>query len=151
MDGEISKSELTLLVGEDATVKLNLWFRPDIRGGAEEQVPHNHRWNSFRGHILYGAYSEHRYTRSNVDPVTDHADVSVETSVMHSSPDANEVPHEVWHEVDWCEPGTMSLMVCGYGKFGNWGHLDVTTGVRRKDQPVAGFENMFKRLNPHKQ
>lgn len=150
LDGEISKSELTLLVGVDATVKLNIWFRPDIRGGAEEQVPHNHRWNSFRGHILRGAYSELRFRRENVDPETDRADVIFEPRVMHASPDANEVAHDVWHEVDWCEPGTMSLMVCGYGEFGNWGHLDLSSGKRRKDQPVAGFNDMLAALNPHR-
>jgi hypothetical protein len=151
LDGEISKSELTLLIGVERTLKLNVWFRPDIRGGgAEEQVPHNHRWDLFRGHVLKGAYSEFRFTRTNVDPETDHADVVIEPHVVHYSPDANEVRHGVWHEVDWCEPGTMSLMSCGYGEFGNWGHLDLATGQRRKDQPVPGFDHMLAKLNPHR-
>ncbi|WP_410646196.1 hypothetical protein [Amycolatopsis sp. cmx-4-54] len=150
LDGEISKSELTLLVGVEATVKLNVWFRPDIRGGAEEQIPHNHRWNLLRGHILRGAYRELRFRRVNVDPETDRADIIFEPPATYCSPDVNEVAHGVFHEIDWCEPGTMSLTVCDYGEFGDWSHLDLATGMRRKDQPVAGFRTMLAALNPHR-
>lgn len=151
LDGEISKSELTLLVGVDATVKLNVWFRPDVRGGDEDQIPHNHRWEIFHGHLLRGAYSEIRFRRANIDPETGRADVVFEPRVTHASPGANAVEHDVWHEVvEVHEPGTMSLMVCGRGEFGNWSHLDVSTGKTRRDQPVAGFNDMLAALNPHR-
>ncbi|RSN05969.1 hypothetical protein DMC63_37805 [Streptomyces sp. WAC 05977] len=149
-DGEISKSELTLLVGVERTVKLNRWLRPDIRGGEEEQIPHNHRWDKFRGHILRGAYSEMRWRRTDIDPETGRAKVIAEPRVTHSSPTANEVAHDVWHEVHECEPGTLSLMDCDYGEFGDWTHLDLATGILRKDQPVAGFAEMLAALNPHR-
>lgn len=158
LDGEISKAELTLKVVPDQTPvpgfvgdrKLNVWFRPDIRGGAEEQIPHNHRWSVFHSHLLRGAYSELRYRRASIDPETGTADVVIEPSALHATPEVNAVAHDVFHEVDWCEPGTMSLMVCGPGRFGDWCHLDVATGQTRHDQPVASFNAAFAALNPHR-
>lgn len=149
LDGEISKAELTLEVGVSSTVKLNEWFRPDVRGGAEEQIPHNHRWQVFHGHLLRGAYSELRYHRLDPDPETGRAEVVCVPSA-HTSPEVNSVGHDVFHEVDSCEPGTLSLMVCGPGEFGDWCHLDVATGRLRREQPVASFNTMFAALNPHR-
>jgi hypothetical protein len=148
-DGQVSKTELTLLCGVEATVKLNMWWRPDIRGG-DEVVPHNHRWNEFRGHVLRGAYREVRFRRVDVDPETGRAEVVMEPAVTHASPAVNTVPHEVFHEVVEVEPATMSLMVCGRGEFGDWCHLDTATGRLRRDQPVAGFEEAFRALNPQR-
>ncbi len=148
--GELSKSELTLLIGEPATVKLNIWHSPDVRGG-DMVVPHNHRWLSFTGHLLSGGYDEDRYTRRNIDPETGEAEVQSQR-LSHHSPEGNEVAHDVFHEVVGIhDPGrTMSLVVCGFGKFGNWSHLDVETGKLRRDQPVKGFDAMLAALNPHK-
>jgi hypothetical protein len=149
-EGEVSKDELILVASEEITVKLNRWWCPDVRGSEVDQAPHNHRWSEFRGHLLYGGYTETRFVRSNIDPETGRADVE-SFEAVHDSPDANLVAHEVYHEVtDIHMPGTLSLMVCGYGRFGDWGHLDTRTGRTRKDQPVAGFNEAFAALNPHK-
>ncbi|MFD8496312.1 hypothetical protein [Amycolatopsis sp. NPDC059657] len=151
LDGEISKSELTLLNGVEATVKLNIWFRPDVRGGEDQQIPHNHRWSQFRGHLLRGAYAEARYERTNVDPETGRAEVLITPRVVHESPGVNAVDHETYHEVlDVLVPATMSLMDCDRGELGNWGHLDLATGKQFRDQPVPTFEAMFAALNPHR-
>lgn len=149
LSGEISRSELTLLTGVDATVKLNRWVRPDIRGGDEDQIPHNHRWDIFYGHLLRGAYSEVRFRRADIDPETGHAEVIFEPRITHASPGINAVPHDVWHEVVAVDPGTLSLMVCGRGEFGNWSHLDVDSGQLIHEQPVKEFDAMFAALNPH--
>jgi hypothetical protein len=148
--GEISKAEMILTCSVQRTVKLNIWYRPDVRGGAKI-VPHNHRWDTFCGNLLLGGYDEDRYTRTAVDAATGRAHVEAELGVTHDTATANEVPHDVFHEVTRVhEPGrTMSLMVCGRGEFGNWCHLDVDTGRLVREQPVAGFDDMFAVLNPH--
>ncbi|ANN16266.1 hypothetical protein SD37_11820 [Amycolatopsis orientalis] len=153
LEGKVSKFECTLVTSEKVTVKVNDWYRPDTRGGEEEQIPHNHRWDSFTGHLLgdagTGGYTELRFYRTNVDPETGRADVEMER-VTHGSPTANVLEHGVYHEIpEILEPGTLSLMVCGYGEYGNWGHLDIHTGRVFRDQPVAGFKAMFAKLNPH--
>lgn len=149
-DGEVSKAELTLLNGVGRTVKLNVWYRPDVRGGEEEKLHHNHRWSTFTGYLLRGGYDELRSRRINIDPETGLADVVVDPLVTHNSPDGNVVPHDVFHEVVRIhEPGTMSLMVCGYGEYGDWCHVDIPTGKLITQQPVAGFNDMYKKLTPH--
>ncbi|MET9260272.1 hypothetical protein [Amycolatopsis sp. NPDC004079] len=76
----------------------------------------------------------------------------IEPRITHASPTANAVEHNVFREVmEVHEPGTMSLMVCGRGEFGNWCHLDISSGETRRDQPVNGFNEMFAALNPHRQ
>lgn len=122
LDGEVSKAELTLLVSVEHTVKLNVWFRPDIRGDVliEEQVPHNHRWKVFFGHLIRGGFGEVRFRRTNVDPETGLATVTIDPLLSHISPTVNTVEHDVFHEiVEIYEPATMSLMVCDYGAFGD--------------------------------
>jgi hypothetical protein len=143
-EGKLSKAETVLTRSRHLTVKLNIWFREDLRGGAAP-VPHNHPWETFTSYILGGGYSEHRW---HLDPVGN----IVETlGVEHHGPTANQVDDGVYHEVAAVhEPGrTMSLMVCGTGHRGNWGYLDLATGAHRAMQPVAGFEAMFAALNPH--
>jgi hypothetical protein len=144
-EGLLSKSETVLTRSRHLTVKLNVWFRADLRGGAAP-MPHNHPWETFTSYVLGGGYDEHRW---HLDPVGN----IVETlGVEHHGPTANQVGDDVYHEVAAVyEPGrTMSLMVCGTGRRGNWGYLDLATGAHRAMQPVAGFDAMFAALNPHR-
>jgi hypothetical protein len=148
--GELSKAEVELMIGVDRTIKLNIWFRPDVRGGAKV-IPHNHRWESFTGHVLMGGYDEDRYWRSHIESLSGRADVHADLGITHAGPAANVVEQDTFHEVVGIhEPGrTMSLMVCGYGEFGNWTHLDIDSGRLMREQPVAGFNDMLAALNPH--
>jgi hypothetical protein len=143
--GELSKAEYTLLATEDRTAKLNLWYRADTRGGVKP-LPHNHRWQRFTSHILSGGYDEDRY-----DLRDDERAPVASASVSHVAGRSNTVLHDTYHEVVAIhDPGaTMTLMACGYGRFGDWCHLDVDSGRLVKGQPVADFERMFDALNPH--
>lgn len=144
--GEVSKMETTLLRSIELTVRLNVWLRPDLRRG-DQPTPHNHPWTSFTGHVLgdQGGYSEDRYY------VDERGDVQADIGVAHRSQAANTVDHHTYHEVTEIHaPGrTLSLMVCGTGRRGDWGYLDLATGEHRRFQPVAGFDTMLAALNMH--
>lgn len=144
-EGLLSKSETVLMRGRHLTVKLNVWFREDLRGG-RAPMPHNHPWDTFTSYVLAGGYDEHRW---HVDPVGN----IVETlGIEHRGPTSNLVAHDVYHEVAAVhEPGrTMSLMVCGSGRRGDWGYLDLDTGAHHAIQPIKNFAEMFAALNPHR-
>jgi hypothetical protein len=143
--GELSKAEAVLMRSRHLTVKINVWFREDLRG-AGAPAPHNHPWESFTSYVLGGGYDEDRW---HVDAVGN----IVETlGVEHHGPTANLVGHDIYHEVTAVhEPGrTMSLMVCGSGRRGDWGYLDLATGAHNPLQPIANFAEMFAALNPHR-
>lgn len=142
--GALSKSELTLARTPALTVRLNIWFRPDLRGGDRPQ-PHNHPWETFTGHVLAGGYDEDRYEGQG-------GDVHAEIGVRHVSPAANTVDHRVYHEVTTVhEPGrTLSLMVCSQGRRGDWGYLDLSTGRHVQLGPDPDFDARFAALNPHR-
>jgi hypothetical protein len=149
--GRISKAEMILTCSAERTVKVNVWFRPDVRGG-QKVIPHNHRFDEFTGHVVLGGYTDDQYRRTRVYD-NGHADIEAMLAVTHAGPDAaNRVPHDVFHEVTAVhDPGrTVSIMVCGPGKFGDWCHLDFETGRLIKEQPVAGFDEMLRALNPHR-
>lgn len=142
--GELSKAEMSLLVTAERTVRLNVWVRPDLRGG-QKPMPHNHPWSSFTGHVLLGGYDEDRYAQDN-------GGVRSDLGVRHNSPAANTIDHETYHEVTAVhEPGrTVSLMVCGPGRRGDWGYLNIDTGQVGREQPVHGFDRMLNALNPQR-
>ncbi|MER5301358.1 hypothetical protein ABT039_18050 [Streptomyces lasiicapitis] len=137
------KAELVLLSIRTATVKINLWFAPDLRGD-QQPAPHSHPWD-FNAHVLLGGYSEDRYIPDGAGAVR--ADHGVE----HCRGGINTVPREIYHEVtDIHEPGrTLTLMVCGPGERGRWGYLDTTTGQHRAPGPDPGFSARLKAINPH--
>ncbi|GAA1281645.1 hypothetical protein [Saccharothrix xinjiangensis] len=141
-DGVMSKAELTLAKGADLTVKLNIWYRPDLRG-----MPHNHPWRRFVGNVLAGGYTENRWVHD-----ADRGRVVDQLGVEHTTGAGNVVDKAVFHEV--CEvhdPGrTLSLMVCDAGVRGDWGYLDDSGRyLHHSTQPVEGFEQMLADLNPH--
>lgn len=147
-DGLLSKAELTVVKGAAETVKLNIWFRGDVRDRGRP-MPHNHPWDSFTGHVLSGGYSEDRYVRDTGYP----RGVSFTKGVEHVASSGNVVPKALFHEVrEIHEPGrTLSLMTCSTGRRGDWGYLDIDTGgyVANSDyQPVADFTGLLMALNP---
>lgn len=143
--GDLSKAEMTLTNTPERTVRLNVWFRPDLRAGRGKPMPHNHPWRSFTGHVLAGGYTEDRYQLGGDGAVR------AELGVEHGRRTDNTVDHDVYHEVTAVhEPGeTLSLMTCEAGRRGDWGYLDIDTGEHRRLQPVARFDEWFAALNPH--
>lgn len=141
-DGELSKAELTLINTPRITVRMNIWYRSDLRGDGRP-MPHNHPWNTFTSHILRGGYDEDRYRRTP-------SGLHIDKDVTHASPGANTVDHDLFHEVSRIhDPGkTLTLMICKDGQRGDWCHLDVDTGADIHDQPVTDFSAMLTRLNP---
>lgn len=139
-DGAGYKAELVLRRDKDHTVKINLWMSPDLRAGAEPQ-PHNHPWE-FSAYVLMGGYTEQRYR------VVDGA-VRTETQ-EHERGGHNHVPLDVYHEVTKIhDPGkTLTLMVCGQGRKGEWGYLNLTSGKFEKNQPDPTFKERMVALNP---
>ncbi|MER8002966.1 hypothetical protein [Streptomyces sp. NPDC095613] len=140
--GDGYKAECVLEDTQDRTIKINLWFLPDLRGGQKAQ-PHSHPWD-FHAHVLLGGYNEDRY-------VPDGGTVRAERSVEHQAGAVNRVPIDVYHEVTQIhDPGrTLTLMVCGRGERGRWGYLDINTGTRVPVQPDPKFAARLRALNPH--
>ncbi|MEV0438414.1 hypothetical protein AB0I84_13950 [Streptomyces spectabilis] len=141
-DGELSKAELTLQEGRDRTVKINLWFLPDLRRA--RPFPHSHPW-TFSSQILAGGYSETRYS-------VDGGYVDV-TEMEHVQGATSAVDRRLYHEVTTLHapPGsTMTLMACGPGERGAWGYLDLDTGRHVLPEADAAFPARLKELNPHR-
>ncbi|MEU7230133.1 hypothetical protein [Streptomyces chrestomyceticus] len=140
--GHASRAELTLRESQQATIKINVWLRPDLRGPGGRPLPHSHPW-SFESHILTGAYDEDRYQ------VAGDGQVRAYLGMTHQGGDINRVDRAVYHEVTRIHaPGTMSLMVCGRGERGAWGHLDLTTGRHLPARPDPDFRAKLEALNP---
>ncbi|MFJ9420655.1 hypothetical protein [Streptomyces sp. NPDC101249] len=140
-DGRLAKAELVLREDPDRTVKINLWFLPDLRDTLPR--PHSHPWD-FSARILSGGYAETRYTASD-------GQVSVE-NVEHGASATNLVGRQVFHEVTALHShpgGTVTLMTCGPGIRGSWGYLNPDTGRRTPPASDPGFPARLKALNPH--
>ncbi|MBY8868705.1 hypothetical protein [Streptomyces sennicomposti] len=143
--GQLSKAELTLTEDRDRTVKINVWYAPDIRGADGAPCPHSHPW-PFESKILLGGYTEDRY-------ILDGSQVRAETGREHVQGTANLVGRDLYHEVAELHtaPGaTMTLMLCGRGERGAWGHLDPATGTVAPPQRDPLFPARLRALNPHR-
>ncbi|MET9779119.1 hypothetical protein ABZ023_33555 [Streptomyces sp. NPDC006367] len=139
-DGAGYKAEYLVRGEKERTVKINLWFSPDLRDG-EAPKPHNHPWE-FTAFILLGGYTENRY---------EVVDGRVEkTTQVHKAGEQNHLPLRTFHEVTQiAEPGrTLTLMVCGAGCKGAWGYIDPETGEFEENQPDPGFRTHLQALNP---
>ncbi|MCA1217396.1 hypothetical protein [Streptomyces sp. 8L] len=143
--GQLSKAELTLTEDHGRTVKINVWHAPDIRSADGRPTPHSHPW-PFESRILVGGYTEDRY-------VLDGGQVCAEKSREHVQGTANVIGREVYHEVTALHtaPGaTVTLMLCGRGERGAWGHLDPATGAVAPPQRDRRFPELLRALNPHR-
>jgi hypothetical protein len=69
--------------------------------------------------------------------------------VGHTAGQINDMPQPVFHTVRDVEPYTLTLMRLALGKRGDWGHLDVDTGVYTPASPDPGFTARYAALNPH--
>jgi hypothetical protein len=145
VDGSAYKAELTLLRSPDRTLKLNLWSLPDRRGG-QRPMPHNHPW-SFRSVIVLGGYTEDRY----MAPV-DGGAPPAQRELEHRSPTVNELGRGDYHEVtEIHDPhNTLTLMICGPGRTGQWGYLDTSTGDYVPAPSDPHFRAKLRHLNPHR-
>ncbi|WP_157408150.1 hypothetical protein [Actinomadura atramentaria] len=145
-DAVLSKAELVLHRTPDLTVKVNVWHAPDLRGDGKP-LPHNHPWREFTGHVVLGGYTEDRYL------LADDGQVDVVPHIAHASPTTNTVGKDVFHEVTSIlgEPGrTVSIMVCGTGQRGAWGHLDIDTATYHQvDLNDPEFTRLLAAFNPH--
>ena len=126
-DASAYKAEMLVERNESRTIKVNLWFAPDLRDGARP-MPHSHPWE-FTSYILEGGYREDRYTRTP-------AGVRKETREHRASgaldfPTTNEIALYEFHEVtEIFAPGrTLTLMVCGEWDPDGWEYLDPETGT----------------------
>ena len=139
-DGSGYKAEYLVRREEERTVKINVWFSPDLRDG-EAPKPHNHPWE-FTAFILLGGYTEDRYevVDGNVNKSTQE----------HKAGEQNHLPLTTFHEVTQIsEPGrTLTLMVCGAGREGAWGYLDPVTGEFEENRSDPGFGRRLEDLNP---
>lgn len=143
-DGTLSRAELTLCEGDTETVKINVWFMPERPGDNGKPRPHSHPWD-FRSHILLGAYYEDRYTLSDGQVHSIHG-------TGHLRGEVNDMPRSAYHEVVGVhDPGrTVSLMVCGPGERGAWGHLDPDKGEHVSATRDPQFVAQLDALNPHR-
>jgi hypothetical protein len=137
------KAELTLVADAERTVRTNIWFLPDLRGG-QTSMPHSHPW-PFRTHVLLGGYREDRYVATPSGPV------AAVLGMEHRPGGINDVPLTTYHEVtEIYAPGrTLSLMVCGPRHPDGWGYLDVHTGAHRPVPADPTFTARLRALNPH--
>ncbi|EST27415.1 hypothetical protein [Streptomyces roseochromogenus] len=140
LDGVGYKAELLLRREAECTAKINLWLGPDLRDGAAPK-PHNHPWE-FTAFILLGGYTEQRYE------VVDGQVTS--TTQVHQAGGQNHLPLTTFHEVTAiAEPGrTLTLMVCGAGRKGEWGYIDPESGEFEANQPDPGFRARLVAINP---
>jgi len=134
------KAEFVLLRADDRTVKLNIWFAPDLRDG-ESPKPHSHPCD-FSAYVLAGGYSEERYELGSADSLR----------INHQAGEMNHIPLTTYHEVTEVDaPGeTLSLMVCGPGVQGDWGYIDLHTGQKLPQIKDPDFMARAKQLNPRK-
>lgn len=138
--GEAYKAELTLLKTATRTVRLNVWFAPDLRGGNAPK-PHNHPWD-FHSTILHGSYAEDRYDLRD-------GQVHHKADVEHRANEVNQIGRATFHEVTAVEPGrTMTLMLCGPG-MDTWSYLNPDTAELTKATPPPRFTELLQALNPH--
>jgi hypothetical protein len=143
-EGVCYKAELTLAADTGRTVKLNLWSRPDLRGG-QAPMPHSHPW-PFQAHLVLGGYTEDRYL-----PMLD-GPIAAVLGMQHRAGDTNGVSLSSYHEVTAIHaPGrTLSLMVCGARRTDGWGYLDVHTGRPKQLPADPTFATRLRALNPHR-
>lgn len=143
-DGTASRAEFTLREDTTKTVKINVWFAPERPREKGKPQPHSHPWN-FRSHILMGAYYEDRYTLED-------GRVHSEHGIGHQLGEVHKMPKTVYHEVTgvWDPGRTLSLMVCGPGERGRWGHLDPDKGEHIPAKRDPQFLAKLKALNPHR-
>lgn len=77
-------------------------------------------------------------------------ELSEEWSAAREGGGQNHLSLDVFHEVTQIHsPGrTLTLMVCGAGRKGDWGNLNPETGAFEPNRPDPSFRDRLKALNP---
>ncbi|WP_169542001.1 DUF3558 domain-containing protein [Nocardia jiangxiensis] len=114
------KAEFILLETLDLTIKINVWFLPDLRD-RESSRPHTHPWEVFEAYPVLGAYEDENWHRSASGLLMHRG------SMVHRPGMVNRLFARNYHEVTFIEaPGrTVSVMICGrrvteFGGSGGW-------------------------------
>ncbi|MFC3985193.1 hypothetical protein [Streptosporangium jomthongense] len=146
------KAEHVLTQTGDLTIKINLWYRPDLRS-RETSKPHTHPWEVMEAHPVLGAYEDEHWHRTASGMLVEQG------CVLNAPGSVNRIFARDYHEVtSIAAPGrTVSVMVCGRWihdetRRGVWGHLDLYTGdhvpVQRDPAEQARFRSRLYRINP---
>lgn len=146
------KAEFVVTQTLDLTIKINIWYRPDLRS-AETSKPHTHPWEVMEAHPVLGGYEDQHWHRSASGLLVQQG------SVLNLPGSVNRIFARDYHEVtSIASPGrTMSVMVCGRwihdeANKGIWGHLDLHTGchvpVQRDPVEQERFRARMYRINP---
>lgn len=146
------KAEYLVLQTLELTVKINLWYRPDLRS-TETSRPHTHPWEVMEAHPVLGGYEDEHWHRTAAGLLVRQG------SIINVPGSVNRIFARDYHEVtSIAEPGqTVSLMICGRWihnetNQGIWGHLDLATGchvpVQRDDAERERFQTRMYRINP---
>jgi hypothetical protein len=146
------KAEQVLVQAAELTIKINIWYRPDLRS-AETSRPHTHPWEVLEAHPVLGAYEDDHWHRTASGMLVQQG------SAFNAPGSVNRIFWRDYHEVTTiADPGrTVSVMICGRWihdetKQGMWGHLDLHTGehvpVRRDADEQERFRRRLYRINP---
>lgn len=146
------KAEFVVVQTADLTIKINIWYRPDLRAG-EISKPHTHPWLVMEAHPAMGAYEDEHWHRTATGLLVQKG------SVLNVPGSVNRIFDRDYHEVKYvASPGrTVSVIVCGRwlhdeAHKGIWGHLDLDTGchvpVQRDPVEQERFRVRMYRINP---
>jgi hypothetical protein len=146
------KAEFELVQSLDLTIKINKWFRPDLRS-KETSKPHTHPWEVMEAYPVLGGYEDAHWHRTAAGELVEQG------SVLNQPGSVNRIFARDYHEVtSIAEPGrTVSVMICGRwihdkANQGIWGHLDLHTGchvpVQRDEADRERFRARLYRINP---
>lgn len=146
------KAEFVVMQTLDLTVKINIWYSPDLRS-AETSKPHTHPWEVMEAYPVLGAYEDQHWHRSA-------SGVLVQKGTVLNAPGSvNRIFARDYHEVtSIAAPGrTVSVMICGRwihdeANRGIWGHLDLHDGchvpVQRDPVEQERFRARTRQINP---
>lgn len=146
------KAEFGVTQTPDLTIKVNIWYRPDLRS-AETSKPHTHPWEIMEAHPVLGGYEDQHWHRTATGLLVQQG------SVLNAPGTVNRIFARDYHEVtSIAAPGrTVSVMVCGRwihneANQGIWGHLDLHTGyhIPLQHDPVEHERFLARkfRINP---
>ena len=146
------KAEFVVTQTLDLTIKINLWYRPDLRS-AETSKPHTHPWEVMEAHPVLGGYEDEHWRRTASGLLVEQG------SAVNVPGTVNRIFARDYHEVtSIADPGrTVSVMICGRwlhdeDRRGIWGHLDLHSGchvpVQRDPVEQKQFNARLYRVNP---
>jgi hypothetical protein len=148
----VYKAEFLLIQTIDLTIKINIWYGPDLRAG-EISKPHTHPWQVMEAYPALGGYEDEHWHRTATGLLVQKG------SVLNLPGSVNRIFARDYHEVtSITSPGrTVSVMICGRwihdeAQKGIWGHLCLDTGDHVPVQKSQAEQDLFRarsrRVNP---